>query len=94
LEHRASDAIAPLQHAMQLDSEMYDASSAELIPARVALADAYLETSQTAESVKLLAQVEAVHKLHPRLGERFEAPLRALRASLRANASPKTRKTV
>ncbi len=83
LQHRASQALPVLRHAMQLDAEMYDPSSAELIPARVACAAAYLQTGNRAESAKLLALAESVHKVHPHLGERFETPLRELKKNLR-----------
>lgn len=86
LQHRAFQALLPLQHAVQLDAEMYDSASAELIPSRVAVAAAYLKTGNHAESARLLALAESVHRVHPHLGERFEVPFRELRRNLRANA--------
>ncbi|MGC2656871.1 MAG: hypothetical protein WA324_02765, partial [Bryobacteraceae bacterium] len=77
-----SKAVPPLQRAVQLDEEMYDFPSAELIPSRVALALADLQTGDHSQSAKLLALVESVHRVHPHLGERFEAPLRELRSKL------------
>jgi len=82
---QAAQAIDPLQRAIHLDAAMYDSASAELIPARVALATAYLQTGNRAEAVKLLAQIELIQKLHPLLGERFERPIRELRQSLNGN---------
>lgn len=81
--HAAGQALEPLQRAVKLDAEMYDDTSAELIPARAALAAAYFEAGNRAESIKLLAELESVYKIHPHLGDRFEGPLRAVRQSLR-----------
>ena len=81
----AAEALAPLRRAVQLDEEMYDSGSAELLPAKIALAAAYLDTGNRDESAKLFSQIESVRKLHRHLGERFEAPLRALQRRL---ASP------
>ncbi len=81
----ASEALAPLRLAVQLEEEMYDSGSAELLPAKIALAAAYLDTGNRGESAKLVKQIESVRKLYRHLGERFEAPLRALH---RRMASP------
>jgi hypothetical protein len=43
---------------------------------------AYLQTGNRSEARKLLALAESVYKVHPRLGERFEAPIRELRSKL------------
>jgi serine/threonine-protein kinase len=69
--HHAAQALASLQHAVQLDEEIYDSGSAELLPAKVALAAAHLQMGNRAESAKLLAQAESIRKLHPHLGMRF-----------------------
>jgi len=79
LQHRASKAVLSLEHARQLDEEMYEFPSAELIPSCTALALAYFQTGNRAESLKLLTEAESIHKSHPHLAERFEAPLRELR---------------
>jgi tetratricopeptide (TPR) repeat protein len=81
----ASEALAPLRRAVQLEEEMYDSGSAELLPAKIALAAAYLDTGNRGESAKLVKQIESVRKLHRHLGERFEVPLRVLH---RRMASP------
>ena len=73
--HDAAHALEPLQHGVQLDEEMYDFDSAERIPARVALATAYLQAGNRAESAKLFAQVEHLRRIHPHLGERFRVPV-------------------
>ena len=90
LQHRASNALPSLRHAIQLDQEMYNSESADLIPSRVALAAAYLQTGNRAQAAKLLALAESVHKIHPHLGERFEAPLRELRRNLRSQSGQHT----
>jgi serine/threonine protein kinase len=82
LENRGSKAVPRLQRAVQLDEEMYDFPSAELIPSRVALALAYLQAGNHTQSAKLLTLVESIHRMHPHLGERFEEPLRELRSKL------------
>ncbi|MBV9505383.1 MAG: hypothetical protein JO323_10315 [Acidobacteriia bacterium] len=71
-------ALQPLRRAVKLDSEMYAPESAEQIPAAAALGIAYLQTGSRAEAVRTLADIEAVQKHHPHLGDRFEVPLRDL----------------
>jgi serine/threonine protein kinase len=83
--HRPDQALEPLKRAVQLGNEMYDSSSAELIPARATLGVAYLELGNRDESIKLLDQAESIHKSHPHLGERFEARVRELRQRLRGS---------
>jgi hypothetical protein len=84
LQHHASKAMPRLERARQLEEEMYNAPSAELIPARTALALAYFQMGNRTESAKLLALAESIRKSHPHLAERFEAPLRELRSQMRS----------
>lgn len=78
----ALQALEPLRRAVELDKEMYDSDSAELIPARAALGLAYHETTNRREAAQLLAQIEVIHEIHPHLGARFEEPFKNLRAKV------------
>jgi eukaryotic-like serine/threonine-protein kinase len=77
--HRSQEALFFLTRADQLTREVYDATSAELIPARATLGLAYWESGNQGEAMKLLGQADSIRNSHPRLGERFSGPLRKLR---------------
>jgi eukaryotic-like serine/threonine-protein kinase len=80
--HHPERALESLMRADRLAGEIYDSTSAELIPAKAALGFAYLEMGNRSESMKLLAQAESIHKFHPHLGERLDGRLRQLRQAL------------
>jgi len=80
--HQPKQALESLMRADQLASEIYDSTSAELIPVKATLGVAYLEMGNRPESVKLLAQAESIRKAHLRLGKRLDSRLRELRQLL------------
>jgi predicted Ser/Thr protein kinase len=83
-QHRASQALPRLQRAVELDSEMFDPLSTEMLPAQGALATAFLQIGDRGSAAKLLAQAESNWRRHRHLGERYEQPIRALRRSFGA----------
>jgi hypothetical protein len=76
-----SEALPRLKRAVQLGSDMYEASSAERLPALAALATAYLQLGDRPAASQLLANAESIRKLHRHLGERYDGALRLLRQS-------------
>jgi serine/threonine protein kinase len=82
---RSQPALDFLTRADRLARDIYDTTSAELIPARATLGLAFWQAGNHQEAMKLLLQADSLRNSHPRLGERFSGPLRELRQNVAAN---------
>jgi hypothetical protein len=80
---RPEQALEFLAKADRLAREIYEPTSAELIPARAALGLAWLEMRNRTEALRLLAETESIHKSNQRLGKQLEAEFQELRKALR-----------
>ena len=77
-----SQALPRLQRALELNTQIYDPLSTELLPAQATLANAYLQAGDLTRAKALLAKAESIRKRHRKLGERYEKPLRELKRTL------------
>lgn len=75
-------ALPVLQHAMQLQTEIYDPASLDIAVGEAALASCYLDLGNRIKSAQLSAQAEAIRRMHKRIAERYERPFRVLRERL------------
>jgi serine/threonine-protein kinase len=83
LMRHASEALPPLQRAVQLGAEVYDRDlSPALADSQIALAKCLLDLGHRDQARALLAQAKAIHSTYKDLGEQFRKPLRALEARL------------
>ncbi len=82
-QSQVARALPRLQRALELDRQMYDAWSTEMLPVQATMARAYLQAGDSSRAEPLLAQAEAIRKRHVQLGERYEAPLRAAQKLIR-----------
>lgn len=84
LSGRGTDALAPLERALQLGNEVFDpARSLLLADSEIALASSLAELGRSDRARALLAQAKAIHATHRELGEQYKAPLRLLETRLR-----------
>ena len=80
--HRPELAKPSLARAVELITEINDASSPWLAEAQIALGEAHLELGDRPTAIALLAKAIAITAAHPKLGEQYLRPLRELKARL------------
>lgn len=79
LQGNPSKALPLLTAALNAETEIYDPISPDLMVAKASLASSYLELGRRKDAAKLFVEAQAIRKLHKRLGEQYERPLRLLR---------------
>jgi serine/threonine protein kinase/tetratricopeptide (TPR) repeat protein len=83
MAHRAADARPLLAQGVALTQQLYDpARSPELADDELALGNCLLDLGQRDEASLWFSRAEAILSKHPRLGEQFLNPARALEARL------------
>jgi hypothetical protein len=86
MNHHPDQALAPLQHGLDLDLQLYDPKlSPVLAQTQIALGHCYLDLGNVPEARRLFLQAKAIHAAHKQIAPRYTQALRELGARLHMN---------
>ncbi len=81
---RAKEAVAPLQDALAWREANLDQNSPLLAESLIALAEYHLALGERAQARSLVERAQAIHRIHPNLGEHLRSPLHKIEEHLSA----------